>query len=137
VTGLRRDRLDVAAMYRRFTENGGYWKKAEPLIIDGEEGEDAWIFRGPGPVGVIVSYDPDTEPGVEWVHASIAYALTARFPTYSDLKRMHYGVFGDGHAYQAFVPAVEHISITDNVLHLFGRLDGKRVLPNFGREGTI
>jgi hypothetical protein len=124
-------------MHRRFTEGGHYWKKAEPLVVDGVEGEDAWIFRGPGQMSVIVSYDPDTEPGVEWIHASVAYGIRQRFPSYNDLKRMHHGVFGDGHAYQFFVPAAEHISITDNVLHLFGRLDGKPVLPDFGWQGTI
>ena len=134
---LRRDRLDVRAMYRRLTENRYQWTRPVPLVLDGVEGEDSWVFEGLGP-GVIVSYDPDTEPGVEWVHASIAYGLTARFPTYTDLKRLHYGVFGDGYAYQFFVPATEHISITDNVLHLWGHLDGTpAITANFGREGTI
>ena len=133
---LRRDLLDVAAMHTRF---GGapFWSRPVPLVIDGVESEDAWVFEGPGSARVIVSYDPDSELGVEWVHASIAYGMRTRFPTYNDLKRMHHGVFGDGFAYQCFVPSGEHINIIGNVLHLWGRLDGKPVLPNFGWQGTI
>ena len=108
-----------------------------PLVIASVEGEDAWVFHGPGDMKVIVSYDPDSEPGVEWIHASISYRISTRFPTYNDLKRMHHGIFGDGHAYQVFVPADEHINITANVLHLWGRMDGKPTLPDFGRQGTI
>jgi hypothetical protein len=125
---LRRDYLDVKAMHKRF---GPMWSKPQ------EWGEDAWWFFGPGGVKVIVSYDPDSEPGVEWIHTSISYQMENRYPTYGDMKRLHHGVFGDGHAYQVFVPANEHINITANVLHLWGRLDGASALPNFGWQGTI
>ena len=86
---------------------------------------------------VIVSYDPDSEPGVGWVHASISYHQEWRNPGYNDLKQLHAAVFPDGHAYQCFVPPAQHINIRSNVLHLFGRLDGAPVLPDFGRMGTI
>jgi hypothetical protein len=125
---LRRDKLDVQTMHERL---GSYWLKPQ------EFGGDSWIIDGPGAIRMVVSYDPDTEPGVEWVHASVSYENKQRIPSYMDLKRMHYAVFGDGHAYQVFVPSGEHINIRGNVLHLWGRLDGKPVLPNFGREGTI
>ena len=125
---LRRDRLDVQAMHRRF---GDFWKRPQPWS------EDAWWFYGPGGVKVIVSYDPDSEPGVEWIHASMSHELDYRVPSYMDLKRLHHGVFGDGHAYQCFVPSDEHINIKSNVLHLWGRLDGEPALPNFGWRGTI
>lgn len=134
---LRRDCLDIALIHTRFGAEP-YWSTPKPLVANGVEAEDAWWLSGPGGAGVIVSYDPDSEPGVEWVHASIAYSQQPhRYPTYPDLKRLHYGVFGDGHAYQCFVPTDEHINITANVLHLWGRLDGKPALPNFGWAGTI
>jgi len=133
---LRRDRLDVKAMHARF---GGapYWMQPIVLVFNGVESEDAWVFEGPGGCRVIVSYDSDSEPGVEWVHASMGYAMQERMPSYNDLKRMHYGVFGDGFAYQCFVSPGEHINIRSNVLHLWGRLDGRPALPNFGWQGTI
>jgi hypothetical protein len=128
----RRDHLDVAGMHRRF---GAAWTAAQPW------GDDAWFFFGPGGKKVIVSYDPDSEPGVEWIHASVSYDTKGqpftRYPSYSDLKELHRGVFDTGCAYQVFVPAEKHINITGNVLHLWGRLDGAPVLPNFGRFGTI
>jgi hypothetical protein len=125
---LRRDRLDIEAIHKRL---GPYWRPPQAL------GEDAWWFYGPGEMKIIVSYDPDTEPGVEWIHASISHAIETRYPSYNDLKTMHHGVFGDGFAYQCFVPVDKHINIRSNVLHLWGRLDGKPALPDFGRHGTI
>lgn len=136
MTGLPRDRLDVAAMHQRLTADGSRWKKWVPLAYDGVESADTWVFGGVG-TRIFVSLDPDSEPGVDWIHASTAYTTPSRMPSYSDLKRMHHGVFGDGHAYQVFVPASQHISITHNVLHLWGHLDGTPALPNFGRAGTI
>jgi hypothetical protein len=122
----RRDHIDAAAIHERL---GSDWEAPTPL------GDDAWTIRGRGKA-IIVSYDPDSEPGIEWVHASIAYRDTWRIPSYSDLKQLHRSVF-NGPAYQCFVPSGEHINITSNVLHLWGRLDGQAALPNFGREGTI
>lgn len=121
------DRLDITAIQRRLDKR---WDKPLPW------GEDAWFILGNG-MGIIVSLDLESEPGVEWVHASISYQMKERIPSYSDLKMLHRAVFGDGHAYQCFVPAAEHVNITGNVLHLWGRLDGEPVLPDFGRFGTI
>lgn len=109
---------------------GQGWSEPEPY------GEDSWIIQGLHR-RVIVSVDNYSEPGVPWAHASVSYADEWRVPSYSDLKQMHAAVFGDGHAYQCFVPPGEHVNIRANVLHLYGRLDGQPVLPNFGREGTI
>jgi hypothetical protein len=131
---LPRDRLDVRMMHKRL---GQYWSEPEPLVIDGVEGEDSWLFVGPGGAKMIVSYDQDSEPGVEWIHASMSYEGDYRLPSYMDLKRMHAAVFGDGHAYQVFVPPQNHINIRNNVLHLWGRVDGKPVLPDFGWQGMI
>jgi hypothetical protein len=99
---------------------------------------DGWKFDGPDPrdfTRIIVS--PWIEPGgVEWVHASISHSHGV-MPTYGDLKILHQAVFEPGYSYQVFVPPAEHINITANVLHLWGRLDGAPALPNFGRFGTI
>lgn len=87
---------------------------------------------------IIVTGDhkSDAATGAHWVHASIR--CKHRMPEYEDLKLLHRAVFGDnGWAYQVFAPTAEHVNIHEHVLHLFGRLDGARVLPDFGRFGTI
>jgi len=123
----RRDNIDATVIHCRL---GRDWAAPKQL------GDDGWIFIGQRKA-IIVTYDPDSEPGVEWIHASIAHADPRRIPSYSDLKELHRAVFNSGHAYQCFVPNGEHINITANVLHLWGRLDGQMALPAFGREGTI
>jgi hypothetical protein len=98
-------------------------------------GEDGWkIRRRDREAAVIVScceYD-----GAEWVHASMS--RPDRMPTYDDLALLHRAAFGDdGWAYQVFAPPSEHINIHQYCLHLWGRLDGVSVLPNFGEYGSI
>lgn len=123
-----RDMIEADAIRQRL--GNANWMAPEPL------GEDSWTIQGPGR-RIIISVDLDSEPGTEWIHASVAYKDDWRIPSYSDLKQMHAAVFDSGHAYQCFVPPGEHINITSNVLHLWGRLDGKPSLPDFGRLGTI
>ena len=122
-----RDNINALAIRRAL---GRSWGPPYPL------GDDCWVFDAPSK-RIIVSYDDMSEPGTEWVHASISHEDEHRMPSYSDLKELHQAVFGKGHSYQCFVPASEHINIRDNVLHLWGRLDGKPALPNFGQFGSI
>lgn len=128
MTTAVRDHLDVKAISSRL---GSDWT-AKPL------GEDGWTFQFVrGGRAIIVTLDTDSDPDNWWIHASIAYKDSWRIPSYSDLKQMHRAVFNSQHAYQCFVPPAEHINITSNVLHLWGRYDGTNVLPDFGRLGTI
>lgn len=69
-----------------------------------------------------------------WIHASIA--RPTRMPDYEELTMLYRAVFS-GPAYQCFVPPAEHIDLHPYALHLWGRDDGERVLPNFGHLGTI
>lgn len=121
------DRIDAKAIRRRL---GREWNRPVPM------GEDGWLFTG-HTRNIIVTLDFESEPGTDWVHASIAYRDTSLMPAYADLATLHYAVFGNGHSYQVFVPGAQHINIRRNVLHLWGRLDGKPVLPDFGQFGTI
>jgi hypothetical protein len=124
-----RSRIDIKAIYGRLPKGAG-WDKFQPM------GDDGWWALGVGK-GIIVTHDIASDPGTDWLHASIAYREPNRFPSYGDLKMLHHAVWGEGHAYLLFVPTKEHINITRNVLHLWGRLDGKAALPNFGWAGTI
>lgn len=97
-----------------------------------------WSFTAlnqPGSIIVTADHQTQYDDHVNWIHASISRGNT--MPTYDDLKLLHHAVFGDGWAYQVFAPAAAHISIHEHALHLFGRADGQRVLPDFGRHGTI
>jgi len=74
--------------------------------------------------------------GAEWIHASITREAT--MPTYADLARLHEAVFGpQRYAYQVFASADRHVNIHARALHLWGRADGKNLLPDFGQHGTI
>lgn len=126
MTTSRIDMIDVDGITERL---GDGWEPEQ-------WGDDTIRFNGPGRT-VIVSYDPESDPDVPWIHASISYHQQWRMPSYSDLKQLYAAVFPGGHAYQAFVPPEEHVNIRSNVLHLWARLDGAPVLPNFGKFGTI
>lgn len=103
-----------------------------------EHGPDGWHFLLAEPArSVIVScadHDDFGDPA-EWVHASVAGLQ--ELPTYEELERLHAAVFGHGYAYQVFAPPAQHVNIHPFALHLWGRLDGKPALPEFGAEGSI
>ncbi len=92
-----------------------------------------------GSIIVSQSDNPDT-PGIEWLHASLAWDHV--MPTYEDLVLLHRAFFGrKRYAYQVFAPESEHISGTNDrdglpgheyALHLWGRIDGTPALPEFG-----
>jgi hypothetical protein len=90
---------------------------------------------GQAPAGRSVIATVASHDGVEWIHTSVA--RTDRLPSYHDLTGLHAAVWGDGYAYQMFVPASRHVNIHGFALHLWGRADGRNVLPDFGAEGTI
>ena len=116
-----------------------------------EHGSDGWFFLSasaePEDLGqVIVSCadwpeEPITEcryqicssGPVEFIHASIA---RPQMPTYEDLVLLHKAVF-PGFAYQVFAPPASHVNIHATALHLWGRLDGKPWIPDFGQGGSI
>ena len=92
-------------------------------------GPDGWkTVQLDGAASVIVTCVEQVD-GDDWIHASIARRDS--MPTYSDLKLLHAAVFGDRWAYQLFAPPGDHVNIHEYALHLFGRLDGKPVLPDF------
>lgn len=73
---------------------------------------------------------------VEWLHASV-YLGDEISPTYEDMVTLHRAVFGRRRwAWQCFVPESAHINIK-NALHLWGRIDGQNLLPDFGALGQI
>ena len=120
----RRESIDALRM--RAVMGRREWAPPRPW------GPDSWAMTAVDGNGIVVAsiayYD-----GVGWVHASIS---RLRLPSYEDLKLLHRAVFGDGHAYQAFVPPDQHVNVHPRCLHLWGRADGASVLPGFAEEGV-
>jgi len=74
--------------------------------------------------------------GAEWTHAS--RTGPGRVPTYAEMVSLHHAVWGDeGYSYQVQAPAAQHVNFHEHALHLWGRADGRPVLPEFGRFGMI
>jgi len=93
-------------------------------------GPDGWAFVELGGRGsVIITVAPAGDDGADWIHASVAWIK--EMPTYSDLKWLHAAVFEDRWAYQIFAPPSDHVNIHEYALHLYGRVDGQRALPDF------
>jgi hypothetical protein len=119
VTPTRTVRVLTEALYR-----------PSKLRAYGPYGFSIMIRRGS------ISVSQTDHDGVEWLHASLA--REDRMPDYADLTVLKAAVFGDKReAYQIFPPADRHISIHDRALHLWGKADGSRVLPDFGAEWSI
>jgi hypothetical protein len=98
-------------------------------------GPDGFAFRHKRTNSSIVVTVAIQDDGEEWIHASIAHQ--SHDPTYRELKKLYSAVFTHGYAYQIFVPPHMHVNIHEHALHLWGRLDGKPVLPEFGKDGSI
>lgn len=98
-------------------------------------GDDGWIFDGMrGNCRIIVSVAP-CDDGVEWVHASISHP--DQMPTYGELQMLHRAVLDQRWTWEIHAPADRHINIHPFARHLWARLDGRNMLPDFGRDGSI
>jgi hypothetical protein len=116
--------LDGIELHRRLcAELGGDW---EPPLSFGTRG---WAFRHVSHRQSILVTRQRTG-GIDWLHASMTDV--GQVPSYEQLCALHRIVWGTtGHAYQIFVPLVEHVNVHPFALHLFGRFDGARMLPDF------
>lgn len=102
-----------------------------------EFGPDGWLFLSiVEDKKIIVTYGAVGDSAGPWLHASVS--RPNRMPDYQDLVDLHFAVWGpEGWAYQVFAPQGDHVNIHPYALHLWGRLDGTPVLPNFGAFGSI
>jgi hypothetical protein len=129
---------DVLAIRARLGRDR--WGPPIARPITGPSG--ASFVRSDGKRSIIVTSSglaPDIADGHTWLHASIsAHPNSAPVPEYEELAQLRYAVWGEhGWAFQVFAPAASHVNIRANALHLWGRLDGTRIHPDFGWAGTI
>jgi len=119
--------IDILAIRRDLGRDE--WQSPEPY------GPDGWTMLAfDGRSSIVISYAEDGDTA--WIHAS--RTADGRVPTYEEMCILHLAVWGyHGYAYQVHPPAAQHVNIHEYALHLWGRADGKPVLPEFGRFGTI
>ncbi len=114
--------INALEIYKRLGKEN--WKPPTPW-------GPGFVFKSRSKGQIIVTPMDDFEEFTdEWFHASIS--RVDEMPSYYDLKLMHDAVFGGGFSYQIFVPPSQHINFHEFALHLWGRADGKPVLPDFG-----
>jgi hypothetical protein len=91
-------------------------------------GPDGWSFVSLGAPGSTIVSCAQID-GTEWLHASMAFQDW--MPSYEELKALHAAVFR-GYAYEVFAPRSAHVNLHRFARHLWGRSDGRPVLPEFG-----
>ena len=67
--------------------------------------------------------------GSQWIHASVSRKDWD--PTHADMMAVKRDFIGDRYAYSVYPPAEKYVNIHPHCLHLWARLDGKPVLPEF------
>lgn len=94
------------------------------------DGWQAWGFTGDGREFSLIVSDANELDDRLWLHVSL-YVGDDALPTYEDMALLHRAYFGRRRwAYQVFAPAADRVNIKQ-VLHIWGRADGKPVLPDF------
>jgi hypothetical protein len=72
----------------------------------------------------------EKEDGYEWLHVS--YSRKAWTPNHDDSVKVKRAFLGeDRYAYAVFPPRQLYVNIHEHCLHLWARLDGSPVLPEF------
>lgn len=103
-----------------------------------EWGVDTWVLDSKVTDARIIVSDVlagFVDNDVDWIHASLSRRF--RLPIYEEMVELHKAVWPDGYSYEVHPPEQDHVNIHAYALHLWGRADGKRALPDFGRFGSI
>lgn len=130
---MSREEIAILEVRRRLGRNE--WTVPRPITANDA---DTWVIdRKDATTRIIISHGryPHIGDIHPWVHASISRRDV--IPSYEELTMLHAAVWPDGWAYQVFAPPSAHVNIHPRALHLWGRPDGRALLPNFGSLGTI
>lgn len=83
-------------------------------------------------LAAIVSCQRETD-GQFWIHLSVSHR--DRVPNWQELIETKQVFLGDREAYMVHPPKARYVNLHPHVLHLFARLQGEAVLPDF-TQGT-
>jgi hypothetical protein len=90
---------------------------------------DGWVLVDENKtLKVIIDCEVKTD-GAEWLHVS--YSRRSWTPTHEDTCKVKAAFIGDRYAYAVFPPVERYVNIHPYCLHLWARLDGSPVLPEF------
>lgn len=119
--------IDILAVRRKLGRN--WWGVPRP------HGSDGWsLLHSNGIQSIVITCA--SRDGIEWIHASMTGINDT--PSYAKMCELHRAVWGDrGYSYEIHPPRSQHVNIHPYALHLWGRADGRPVLPEFGTLGTI
>ena len=78
---------------------------------------------------VIIDCGPKDETEIMWIHVS--YSRANWIPTHKDTLIIKKEFLKNRYAYAVFPPEEKYVNIHNNCLHLWARLDGVSVLPEF------
>jgi len=125
--------LDIAVSVSRCVK---VWTKSGQIVTGCARFGPAGFALSLDDGGSVIVTQGTWEDGNEWIHASMAWR--DHMPTYDDVATLHESVFGRRRtSYQVFAAQSRHINIHEYALHLWGRVDGRMVLPDFGFVGLI
>ena len=96
------------------------------------EGADGGWFRHTG-LGLKAASTVREIDGVWWRHTSVT-RYDGRMPRHLDVAFIKREFHGDGYAYGVHPPKAKYVDIHSRCLHVWGRLDGAPVLPEFSAE---
>ena len=80
--------------------------------------------------GMKIILSLETKDGHDWIHVSCSFPT--QLPRWKDLQQIKDAIIGrEAQAVQVLAPASEHVNYHEYCLHLYARLDGSRVVPDF------
>jgi len=84
-----------------------------------------------GGIRVLIDCEQKVD-GNHWIHVS--YSRNHWTPTHEDTIKVKDAFIGNKYAYSIFPPKENYVNIHKHCLHLWARLDGQAVLPEFSVE---
>lgn len=102
----------------------------------------AWheFERGPSHIawksvhGLRVIVSVENVDGDQWIHASCSYST--ELPKWKDLQQVKEALFGpEKQVVQVLAPRSEYVNHHPFCLNLYGRVDDRRIVPDFREPG--
>ena len=96
--------------------------------ITGQWGDGLALTENGGGLRVLIDCEVKGD-GNPWIHVS--YSRKSWTPTHEDTCKVRAAFIGNRYAYAVFPPEEKYVNIHPHCLHLWARLDGAAVTPEF------